>query len=141
MTWISRSLYHCPVPPAFIRSLRLLISVHSTPPASIRDLRLLKALRLLEVYGSLDSVGYLCSASLGWTVGLVLSPSCSLYIIRYCLAHIVNSTRSLGPLSSRYTTNSSEQALINCSLTIRSTKTSNCFQKVLTIWLGTSSIG
>ena len=44
-----RSLYHCPVPPAFIRGLRLLISVHSTPPASIRDLRLLEALRLLEV--------------------------------------------------------------------------------------------
>ena len=48
--WISRSLYHCPVPPAFIRGLRLLISVHSTPPASIRDLRLLEALHLLEVF-------------------------------------------------------------------------------------------
>ena len=49
MIWISRSLYHCPVPPAFIRGLRLLISVHSTPPVSIRDLHLLEALRLLEV--------------------------------------------------------------------------------------------
>ena len=39
-----------------------------------------------------------------------------------------NSTRSLGPLSNRYMARSSKQVLINCSFTIRSTKSSKSLE-------------